>query len=210
MGKDRLNLEETREMFIVVAKGMLESKDILTKADQTIGDGDHGIGMARGFEAVVDKLSKSEFNTIRELLNAIGMTLLTSVGGAAGAIFGTLFRGAAKSLDEAAIFDSQALSTMLLDGLLAVKLRGKAEPGVKTMIDALEPAAKKARQLVGRPLNEVIVEVSEEARKGVEKTKGMIAKFGKAKALGERSRGHPDPGAISMHFILKFMAAFLK
>ncbi len=210
MGKDRLNLEETREMFIVVAKGMLESKDILTKADQTIGDGDHGIGMARGFEAVVDKLSKSEFNTIRELLNAIGMTLLTSVGGAAGAIFGTLFRGAAKSLDEAAIFDSQALSTMLLDGLLAVKLRGKAEPGDKTMIDALEPAAKKARQLVGRPLNEVIVEVSEEARKGVEKTKGMIAKFGKAKALGERSRGHPDPGAISMHFILKFMAAFLK
>ena len=104
MGKVELNLQETKEMFIFVSKKMIESKDILTQADQAIGDGDHGIGMARGFESVIDKISESEFNTLGELLNAIGMTLLTSIGGAAGAIFGTLFRGAAIAIVVAAIF----------------------------------------------------------------------------------------------------------
>lgn len=208
--KSQLNLKETKELFFFIAKKMIESKDLLTKADQAIGDGDHGIGMARGFEAVIEKLSKSEYDTLGDLLNAIGMTLLTSIGGAAGAIFGTWFKGASQNLKFDTILDSHTFSTILLDGLLAVKMRGKAELGDKTMVDALEPAATKARELVDAPLNEAITYISEEARIGMERTKDMIATIGKAKTLGERSLGHADPGAISTYLILKYMSEFIE
>lgn len=209
MVKESLSLEETKQMFIHVAKGMIQRKDELTKADQAIGDGDHGIGMARGFEAVRNKLSTLNPNTIADLFKSIGMTLLTAVGGAAGAIFGTFFRGAAENVKYRGKFDSETLVNMLSDGLLAVKMRGKAEPGDKTMVDALEPATIKAREFINEPLAENIKDVVEEARIGVENTKQMIASFGKAKPLGERSLGHPDPGAISIYLILKFMGEFI-
>jgi dihydroxyacetone kinase-like protein len=210
MGKTQLDLQQIKEMFVFIAKKMIESKDILTNADQAIGDGDHGIGMARGFEAVRQKLIESEFNTLGELLKAIGMSLLSSIGGAAGAIFGTFFKGSAKNLDDYAVLNSESLSMMLLDGLLAVKVRGKAEPGDKTMVDALEPAASKARRLIDQPLDLALAEISEEANKGMEKTKNMIATIGKSKTLGERSLGYPDPGAISISLILKYMSEFVK
>ncbi len=210
MSKDQLNLQETKNMFIFVAEKIIENKEVLTIADQAIGDGDHGIGMARGFEAVKKKLLISDFNTLGELLNAIGTTLLTSIGGAAGAIFGTLFLGAAKNLDNCVILNSQSLSSILLDGLLTVKARGKAELGDKTMVDALEPAATIARQIIEQPLNEALAIISEKARKGMENTKNMIATIGKAKTLGERSIGHLDPGAISISLILKYMLEFVE
>lgn len=205
-----LDMQKTKEMFIFVAKKIIENKDILTKADQVIGDGDHGIGMARGFETVKEKLSQSNFNTLGELLKFIGMNLLTSIGGAAGAIFGTFFRGAAKNLDDCKSLNSQSLSILLSDGLEAVKIRGKAESGDKTMIDALEPAAIEAKQLIKQPLNKALTIISEESRKGMENTKNMVATIGKAKTLGERSLGHPDPGAISISLILKYMLEFVQ
>lgn len=209
MGKDRINLQETKQMFIHVAERMIESKDELTKADQAIGDGDHGIGMARGFEAVKQTLSTTEFFTLGPLLKNIGMTLLTSVGGAAGAIYGTFFKGAADNLEYKAIFDSSALDNMLKDGLLAVIIRGDAQEGDKTMADALFPAATKSGEMINEPLDISLREVVEAARIGMEKTKDMIAKIGKAKTLGERSLGHADPGAISTYLILKFMNDFV-
>ena len=154
MGRSQLNLDETQDMFIHVSDRMVESKDLLTQADKAIGDGDHGVGMARGFEAVRLKLEGATFTTLDEVLKAVGMALMTSVGGAAGAVFGTLFRGGAKRLGGREVFDSEALSFMLVDGLEAVKDRGKARPGDKTMVDALEPAASKAKELASAPLDE--------------------------------------------------------
>jgi dihydroxyacetone kinase-like protein len=206
--KEHLNVEEIRDMFIHVSRKMVESKDILTQADKAIGDGDHGIGMARGFEAVIEKLTDQSFDSVGSLLNNIGMALLTSVGGAAGAIFGTFFRGAAKNLKDKTIVNGQIFSTMLDDGLEAVKKRGNAKRGDKTMVDALEPATLKAKEFVSMPIYEIFKAVTEEARIGMEETKEIIATLGKAKTLGERSLGHPDPGAISIYLIFKYMMEY--
>jgi dihydroxyacetone kinase-like protein len=209
MGKSQLTMEETREMFIYISQKMEESKDLLTQADKAIGDGDHGIGMARGFEAVRQKLEGQKPATMDEMLKVIGLALMTSIGGAAGAIFATLFRGGAKSLAGQQIFDSKSLSLMLVDGLQAVQDRGKAKPGDKTMVDSLAPAALKSEGMTSAPLAEALKAVAEAAMQGMEKTKEMVATTGKAKTLGERSLGHPDPGAVSTYLILKFMAEYV-
>jgi dihydroxyacetone kinase-like protein len=208
MGKSQLSLPQTQEMFLYLARGMVESKDLLTQADKAIGDGDHGIGMARGFEAVRQKVEGQTFSSVQDLLRAIGLALMTSVGGASGAIFGTFFRGGAARLDDRHIFDSEALALMLADGLQSVKDRGKASLGDKTAVDALEPAALKAGEKAALPLDESLPVVVEAARQGMERTKDMVARMGKAQALGERSLGHPDPGALSTYLMLKFMMEY--
>ena len=205
-----MTLEETRQMFMHVAMGIEQNKDLLTQADKAIGDGDHGVGMARGFSAVREKLDAQTFTTVDAVLKAIGMALMTSIGGAAGAIFGTWFTGAAKGLSQQETFDGQTLATVLSSGLAAVKKRGRAKAGDKTMVDALEPAALAAKELVSLPLDETLEAVTEAARQGVERTKEMTATIGKAKTLGERSLGHADPGAISTYLILKFMFEYVQ
>ncbi len=209
MGKTQLTVKEAKQMFIYVSNKIIESKDVLTQADKAIGDGDHGIGMARGFEAVGRKLETQSFTSIGEIFKSIGMTLMTSVGGAAGAVFGTFFRGAGKNMGDKSELDSQTLSLALRDGLQAVKDRGKAKPGDKTMVDALEPAAVKSAELDAAPLDEALPQISEAARQGMEKTKKMVATLGKAKTLGERSLGHADPGSLSTYLIFKYMVEFV-
>ncbi len=209
MGKVELNCEEARQMFISVAARMEESIDILSEADRAIGDGDHGVGMARGFVAVRQKLQERSFAGLDDLLKAIGMALITSVGGAAGAIFGTFFMGAGRNVKGQASLDSNALSLMLAGGLQAVQERGKAQVGDKTMVDALASAEEQARTTVALPLNEALPAVAEAARQGMEKTKEMVARVGKARALGDRSLGYADPGAISMSLIFTYMAEYV-
>jgi dihydroxyacetone kinase-like protein len=209
MGKAHLDLQELQEMIVYIANNMIESKDQLTQADKAIGDGDHGVGMARGFEAVIRKVESEDITSIEQFFKTVGMALLTSIGGAAGAVFGTLFRGGSKLLKEKEVFDAEALSLMISGGLEAVKKRGCAKPGDKTMIDALEPATLEAKNQESSSLEESLKAVTEEARLGMEKTKEMVAKVGKAKTLGERSRGYPDPGSISTYLILKFMAEYV-
>lgn len=202
-------MEETTEMVVHLCRGMQASKDLLSEADRAIGDGDHGVGMARGFEAVQQNIESQPPAAIDELFRTVGMTLLTSVGGASGAVFGTFYRGGAKNLAGRKVFDAAALSCLLNDGLQAVQERGKAKAGDKTMVDALGPAASAAQALVAAPLAEALLAVAEAARQGMEKTKQMVATIGKAKTLGERSLGHADPGAISTYLMLKFMAEFV-
>lgn len=207
---DKLDMSAAKSMFLHMAKEMVAAKEILTKADQAIGDGDHGIGMARGFEAVEEKLANQEFSSIDLLLKTTGMALISSIGGAAGAIFGTFFRAGSKSLAECTSFDAEALAKMLEDGLAAVQARGGAKPGDKTMIDALAPAAQAAAANRNCSLMEAANAAAQAARDGMEKTRGMTAKTGKAKTLGERSLGHADPGAISMTLILDAFCNYLK
>jgi dihydroxyacetone kinase-like protein len=195
---EKLSLAEAHQMFQFVARGMIAEQEALTQADRAIGDGDHGVGMARGFEAVLAKLESSEFAFLGELIKAVGTALITSIGGASGAIFGTLFRSGATRLDGALFLDAQALSYMLEDGLRGVQERGKAMPGDKTVVDVLAPVAACAAEMASQPPGQA-----------VEDTRSMVARVGKAKTLGERSLGHPDPGAISMYCILKFMEEYL-
>jgi dihydroxyacetone kinase-like protein len=209
MGKSELTIREATAMFLHVAARMQESEDLLTQADKAVGDGDHGIGMARGFAAVQAKLEAAPPGTVAELLKTTGMALITSVGGASGAIFGTLFRGGARNMGTEAIFNSHTLASMLGDGLVAVQERGKAKPGDKTMVDALAPAAAAAADMAMAPLDQTLPLVVEAARQGLEKTKEMVAATGKAMALGPRALGHVDPGALSMWLILKAMAEYV-
>jgi len=208
MGKFELTVDDVKRMFIYVSKKMLENKDLLTQADKAIGDGDHGVGMARGFGAVFQELENQTFVTVDDVLRKVGLTLMTSIGGASGAIFGTFFKAGGKRLTDN-LFDARSLSLFLHDGLQAIKERGGASQGDKTMVDALEPAASKSEELISAPLGEALTTVTEEARKGMEKTKGMVAKIGKAKTLGERAIGYADPGALSTYLILKFMAEYV-
>lgn len=203
-----MSLAETQAMFVHVSKSMEESAELLTQADRAVGDGDHGVGMARGFAAVRQTLTGQVYATVGDLLKAVGTAMLSSIGGASGVIFGTLFRGGARNLTDRQTFDATALSLLLDDGLQAIKERGKAKVGDKTMVDALEPAARESRELTDAPLAEALIAVTEAARLGMEKTKDMVATVGKAKALGDRSLTHPDPGAVSLYLILKFMAEY--
>jgi len=209
VAKAELTIAEATAMFLHVAQGVQDSQDLLTQADKAIGDGDHGIGMARGFAAVQAKLSASPPATVADLLKTTGMALLTSIGGASGVIFGTLFRGGARNLTGVTVFNSETLTLMLTDGLAAVQERGKANPGDKTMVDALTPAAAKAAEMAAASLDKSLPEVAEAARLGMEATKGMVAATGKARALGPRAIGFADPGALSMYLILDFMAQYV-
>lgn len=210
MGKPQLSLQEVREMMVYVSNRMIASKDRLTQADRAIGDGDHGIGMARGFENVLKKVEGQEFSCLEALFKTVGMALLTSIGGAAGAVFGTFFRGAAENLKGQDVLTAPVFSRILQDGLKAVTDRGRAKPGDKTMVDALEPAAVESRNQAAAPLEVALVAVAEAARLGMEKTKEMVAAIGKAKTLGERSLGHPDPGAVSIFLILVSMKEYVE
>ncbi|MHB0876745.1 MAG: dihydroxyacetone kinase subunit DhaL [Anaerolineae bacterium] len=204
-----LTVEQTQAMLLHVAVAMQAERDVLTQADRAIGDGDHGIGMARGFAAVQAALEARQYDSVGTLFRAVGTTLLSATGGAAGAIFGTLFRGGAANLDAAQQLDAAALTALLGDGLAAVRERGKAAPGDKTVVDALVPVADRAAALRGGDLAEAITAAAAAAAEGVEATKAMVARVGKAKTLGERSLGHADPGALSMALILRHMSEYV-
>lgn len=200
-----MNALTAKNMMAYVAQKMVASEPVLTKYDQAIGDGDHGIGMERGFKAVAELLdSDYQPEDVSKLLLKIGSTMMATMGGASGAIFGTLFRSGAKSIKGTTELDTDTLSTFLAGGLQGVYERGGAKPGDKTMIDALVAAVEKSEQLSG-PLTDTLPAIAQAAAQGVEATKDMIATTGKAKTLGERSLGHPDPGAMSMAFILQYM-----
>ncbi len=206
---ERLSAAETREMLAAVASFIVSNVDMLTDVDQAIGDGDHGIGMRRGFAAVADEMKKSELTSVAAVVKAAGTTIMAKTGGAAGAVFGTLFRAGSAAFDGRPDLDAEGFAMFLRQGLEAVEKRGGARPGQKTMLDALAPAADAASEAAPRGLGETIDAALEAARAGVEATKGMIATTGKAKTLGERSLGHADPGAVSFSLILEAMRSYI-
>ena len=200
-----LNLKQTNELFMMVAEDIIASQDVLTEADRAIGDSDHGVGMARGFMAVKEELANGSASDLGELLRTIGTKLMMTIGGAAGAIYGTFFRSAGKDLGGVQVLDSAILFKMLSDGMEGVQSRGKAQPGDKTLVDVLAPAVEMAAEMQDADLDKSLQAVVDAAAEGMERTKDMVATIGRAKTLGERSLGHPDPGAVSMYIILKGM-----
>jgi len=209
MSVTELTLEQAQQMMLYISQKMQESKDLLSHADQVIGDGDHGIGMARGFESVEEKLSHSSYSNCSELFKNIGMTLLSTIGGAAGAVFGSLFMGMGKGLSDVQVINETNLSVALQAGLELIQKRGGAKVGDKTMIDALSPAVDAASDGKDLSMGEFLEKISLAAEEGKEKTKDMVSKIGKSKTQGERSLGFPDPGAISVTLIFKFMHEYV-
>ncbi|CAI1126540.1 dihydroxyacetone kinase subunit DhaL [Serratia proteamaculans] len=186
-----------------------QQRDFLTQLDTEIGDSDHGLNMNRGFNKVVEKLPSVADKDIGFILKNTGMTLLSSVGGASGPLFGTFFIRAAQSANAKQSLDLAELHQMMQEGVEGVVMRGKAEPGDKTMCDAWWAVVESLGQSAQQPLSvaEALQRASERAEQAVESTITMQARKGRASYLGERSIGHQDPGATSVMLMMKTLAA---
>lgn len=195
-----------------VAGSMIASEPHLTALDQATGDGDHGIGIARGFTALRALLNSPEFvaTDVGDCLRQSGTCLMASMGGASGALFGTLFRTGGTALAGLDKFDAGALCAWLEQGLTAIQRRGGASPGDKTLVDALDAAARQARLNIDAPLRVALHNCAAAAMQGAEATRDMLAVYGRAKNIGERARGHCDPGAVSMALILEFISVYVQ
>ncbi len=205
MGKASLSVNEVRDMMVAAADRIIASEPILTDADRALGDGDHGVGMERGMTAVKEALADKDFPSAGKVFVAVGTAMMSSMGGASGAIFGTLFRSGGKAVGEATDFTAAELAALLREGTDQVMARGGAKPGDKTMVDALVPAAEKAGEVSGAPLDEALVAVAAAAAAGRDASEGMVATMGRAKTLGENSLGKPDAGAVSVAIICAAM-----
>ena len=189
------------------AAAVHERKDELTKLDSAIGDGDHGINMDRGMTAVVAALDAAEPDEVAALARSVAMTLISKVGGASGPLYGTLF------LQFGSAAGSEPLTPLgwagcLEAGLAGVRARGKAEPGDKTMVDALIPATETLRGALdeGASFAEALTRAAEAAEEGARATIPLVARKGRASYLGERSAGHQDPGATSSALLVRCAA----
>lgn len=194
-----------------IADCIIANKDFLTDLDREIGDSDHGINMARGFSAVIEKLDPN-LTDIGASLKKAGMTLLSTVGGASGPLYGTAYMEAGKILAGKTELKPSDLTAALDAAISGIQKRGKAVKGEKTMLDAIIPAfeAYGAKILEGADILTALDAACTAARAGVEFTKTIIATKGRASYLGERSLGHQDPGATSATLTLEAIRDFLK
>ncbi|SCX93891.1 dihydroxyacetone kinase, C-terminal domain [Pseudobutyrivibrio sp. AR14] len=190
---------------------IMANKDFLTDLDREIGDADHGVNMARGFAAVVEKVPEEE-GDIGAALKKTGMTLLSTVGGASGPLYGTAYMEAAKVFAGKTAVSPEDFKAALEAAIAGIQKRGKAVKGEKTMLDALMPAYDAFSEKVdaGADLNEALDAACAAAAEGVEYTKTIAATKGRASYLGQRSVGHQDPGATSATLTLETIRDFLK
>ena len=193
------------------ADEIAENKDFLTELDSAIGDADHGINMNRGMTAVVGKLDGLADADIAATMKAIGMTLVSTVGGAGGPLYGTLFLQFGTSTTGKERLELADWAAMIAAGVEGVKARGKAELGDKTMVDALSPAKDALAEAVGEggTLPAALAAAAVAAEEGMKATIPLVARKGRASYLGERSAGHQDPGATSSWMLMRTAAETL-
>ncbi len=191
---------------------LTENKEYLTKLDSAIGDADHGINMKRGFDRVMDKLPTVADKDIGSILKTIGMTLISSVGGASGPLYGTFFMRSGMAAAAKEELSGEDLVALLQAGVDGIVQRGRAQVGDKTMIDAWMPAldAMKESLADGNETIDALEAAVAAAEQGMKDTIPLQAKKGRASYLGERSIGHQDPGATSSYLMLKTLLDTLK
>ena len=200
LGTDFL-IKNAKEIQVVIDNNAPE----IEKLDQEIGDGDHIFNVQRGIKLVIELEPIIKHLSMSKALNQIAMKILSGIGGSSGALFGTLFMTMAKvsNIDDG--IDYKKAINMFVDGVEAVKQRGKADVGEKTMMDVLIPVANCLKEGVEKDidLKDLMRKTIETAEKGMLSTKNLLATKGRASFLGERSKGHIDPGARSSQLIIK-------
>lgn len=177
----------------------------LVTLDREIGDGDHGENLDRGFRAVVEAIDAGSFDTPGSVFKTVATKLISTVGGAAGPLFGTAYLKAAQAAGDAEMLDASALVAVLTAARDGVVSRGKAEVGDKTMVDAWTPAVDAAASAAeaGATPEQVLAAAADAAATGAESTDALVARKGRASYLGERAVGHRDPGAQSTVYLLR-------
>jgi len=205
---ETISSEDVLAWLAACAAAMAENRDYLIELDAAIGDADHGANMDRGFKAVLEKLPGLAGSDIGAILKAAGMTLVSTVGGAGGPLYGTFFLQAGMSTAGKSELSLADWTDALQAAIEGVRQRGKAVAGDKTMLDALLPAvqALEYAQETQTALPLALRESAEAARQGMQATIPLVARKGRASYLGERSAGHQDPGATSSYLILKTAA----
>jgi dihydroxyacetone kinase-like protein len=190
------------------AEVIAENKEYLTQLDSAIGDADHGINMDRGMQAALAKIEQVADGDIGSLMKTVGMTLVSTVGGAGGPLYGTLFLQFGIATAGKAELEPEDWALALEKGVEGVQMRGKAEPGDKTMVDALIPArdAYRAALQEGASFEEALRRSAAAAEEGMKATIPLVARKGRASYLGERSAGHQDPGATSSYLLVRTAA----
>jgi phosphoenolpyruvate---glycerone phosphotransferase subunit DhaL len=211
MGQETVGSAELGRWLRAFADAVTENAAELTKLDSAIGDADHGANMRRGMTAVVGKLDAAPDAAPSVLLKTTGMTLVSTVGGASGPLYGTFFLRMGTSLGDKTELDAAALAAALRAGLDGVVARGKAAVGDKTMLDALVPAVDALDAALGHGagLGDALRAAADAAEAGRDATIPLVARKGRASYLGERSAGHQDPGATSTALLLDAAAAAL-
>ena len=203
-----MNKNNLKEIIQAVCAKIEAEKDLLTELDSAIGDGDHGINMARGAKTVMEKVPSLIEKDAGAILKGIGMAIVSSVGGASGPLYGTAFMKAGDALKGKMDLSAEDFLTAFSASVAGIKMRGKSTIGEKTMLDALCPAERAMREAIEakKTLKEALEAAAVAAEKGAERTKDLVATKGRASYLGERSLGHRDPGAVSSSFMLRAMA----
>ena len=188
----------------LAAADVAEQRDYLVDLDRAIGDGDHGENMDRGFKAAVEALGQAQPASVAEVLKTVAKTLMSTVGGAAGPLYGTAFLRASKAAGDGDL-DGAGVAAVIAGALDGIQARGKATTGEKTMVDAWTPALEAARAAAesGSDPAAVLEAAATAAEAGAAATEPMRATKGRASYLGERSIGHLDPGAVSTSLILR-------
>ena len=188
----------------LAAADIAEQRDYLVDLDRAIGDGDHGENMDRGFKAALEALGQAQPASVAEVLKTVAKTLMSTVGGAAGPLYGTAFLRASKAAGDGDL-DGAGVAAVIAGALDGIQARGKATTGEKTMVDAWTPALEAARAAAesGSDPAAVLEAAATAAEAGAAATEPMRATKGRASYLGERSIGHLDPGAVSTSLILR-------
>lgn len=200
-----MNYEKFKQTLLKISERINEEKDFLTELDNEIGDGDHGINLARGFSAVTEMLNTSADTDLGLILKNIGMKLVSTVGGASGPLYGTAFLRAATVLKGKQEITAQDFIDCLQAAIDGVQFRGKAVKGEKTMLDSMIPALDEIKKTFEETsdIKQALSNGVKAAYDGIEYTKTIIATKGRASYIGERSLGHQDPGATSFTYILE-------
>ncbi|WP_278504665.1 dihydroxyacetone kinase subunit DhaL [Mitsuokella multacida] len=202
-----------KDALDAVAAAIIAQKDYLTDLDRQIADGDHGINMARGFQAAMDAVEEMDDTTKPgPVLETIGKAFIHNVGGAAGPLYGTGFIKAAAVCDENTKLNVASFEKLLGAAIAGIEKRGHAKKGDKTMLDTLIPihACFLPENAEGKTLFEVLQDASHAAKEGVDYTKTIAARRGRASLVGERSIGHEDPGAVSSMLMYRALYNFLR
>jgi len=204
---DTISLRNAAPVTIEIAQAIIDARDHLSEIDGATGDGDHGVNMAKGFRLVIERLSGKDVD-LREGFATIGDTLLSDIGGSMGPLYGSFFTEMSDALDGKQTIDPQLLGVMLAAGEAAIVDLGEAKVGDKTLIDVLTPSriAVEATARDGGDLRATLSALREAAAAGLESTRDLVARRGRAARLGERSRGVLDAGAASCELILRTLA----
>lgn len=200
-----ISRDDALEWIKACAGVLAENREYLTQLDAAIGDADHGANMDRGFRAVIKKMPDISDKDIGTVFKTVGMTLLSTVGGAGGPLYGTFFLQAGMKTAGKMELNLEDWTAALDAAVSGVIMRGKAELGDKTMVDALTPAVNALKQALeqNETIADALKESSDAAKQGMEATTPLVARKGRASYLGERSAGHQDPGATSSYLILQ-------